>query len=150
MPFDSEYNVPNISRLTEAIRDSLEAETGKRVGISTAPLQADGTAVEPPYMVLFQAPNSRYYGTMKHPQADARVAYIIHSVGLRYDQANGMRDNMVDAMVGRDDDGNYVMSISPTGLTVALREIGESSGHQRNEGKIYTVVDTFLVSVTTS
>lgn len=148
-------NVPTRRLLTEAIREMLETVTTRPVAVSDAPRDSDGLAVATPYAVIHPTrPMGRgteaFWGPMDYPEADAKFAYIIHSVGARPDQAEWMADSVRTAFIGRDADSTYTNDLTVSGLTIMLREAEDSSGLMRNESNIFLVVDTYLVSVTTS
>lgn len=146
----SEPNVPLRRLLTQGIRDMLEDSSGRKIGIMDGPADVSGDTSDLPYAVIYDGRDTTYMGTLLHPQADGRFRYIIHSFGLRGDQAEWMSDQVVEAMLGRDDNGAYLHDITVDNLVVMDREAGESSGQAERKGKIYSVVDTFIVSVTTS
>lgn len=144
-------NVPGRRPVTDELKRVLEEETGFPVGVATAPIDSStGEAYDVPYVVVFPL-NSLYSGPKyQTPEADATFHYSIHSIGLRDDQVQSLADRVTNAVIGRSDDGSFVIAMSPSGLTVMDRMSAESPGPLKNEGKIFSVVDVFSISVTTS
>jgi len=159
----SDVNVPNRRPLTDGLQELLRRETARPIGITEAPVYVESESVptgkevgdtkELPYVVIHPTRGTTFFGPgLAFPEADATYAYSIHSFGLRPDQTEAMADRVKQAIMGRDRYGDYVAVLNAAGLTVMMRTYYEdqSPGQLQNEGKIYYVVDSYLISVTTS
>jgi len=81
-------NIPQRRKLTEALKTLLITETGKPVGVATAPLDINGVQEELPYIVIYPLDGGGFSGpAWCGPNADAAFEYQIDSYGKRYDQA---------------------------------------------------------------
>jgi hypothetical protein len=148
---------PERRPVNKAIQEFLQNNTSFPVGVGEAPMLSaahgnqEGVAHEPPYVILEPIRGGSYFGPRFHkPEADASFRYNVVSVGYREDQAELVSERVQRAMVGRDEDGRLLYTLIIPGMSVMDRRFEQSPGPSDRKGRIHYVVDTFIVSVTTS
>lgn len=103
-----------VQQVTNALLVTLrkpvpEAGTGKQVGDHQAPKNPAF-----PYYVLYQVPGGAFWGAgLVDPEAGAVIRYVLRSVGYRRDQAQAAADRGRKVVLGRDQTGAFLSSITP-------------------------------------
>lgn len=137
--------------VNNAVKALLEEATGRPVEIEIAPSADDSNAwADLPYVVVTPGGGLPFSGApFCDMYEDASFGYQITSVGERQDQVEAVADRVRLAFLGRDRFG-FIYDLNITGVNVMLREPMGPPGRMQREGRIYNVVDSFMLRLTSS
>ena len=142
-------NVPQRRKLTDAIKSLLEDQTGKPVGVATAPQNIQGEQADLPYIVIYPLDGGIFSGPLFcGPNADASFEYQIDSYGLRYDQAEWLSDLVRVTMIDRDADGDLINRLTYDDHEV-MDQISLGPPSKLDEvGQVWSAKESYLITVT--
>lgn len=134
--------------LTYTLINALATGTGRPIGDADIPRDADGNMADAPWAIVYPLEGGRRWGPMSDWEADIRVPYQVTSSGEDRRQAQAMADRVRDVITGKSG-GTYVTPIvDPSGMRIIQREAQETAPGLDREGTIFTVPETFYLTVT--
>jgi hypothetical protein len=141
--------VPKRRKLTDAIKNLLENETGRPVGIGTAPVDLNSNQAELPYLVMYPIGGSSFFGPQFcGPESDVMFEYQVNSEAKRYDQADWLADLVREILIDRDSSGQLLNKVQFDGYSVMDQEIVGPPGKLEQVGQIWCVIESYGFTVT--
>lgn len=136
--------------VTSALIDMLVLVTGRPMSVGMAPTDATGRVLSSyPYAVIFPRDGGPFtgppFGAMNN---EAAFGYQITSVGERPDQADALSDRIRTAILAQSKAGPFLNPLVIPEAHVMMRESMGPPGRLTREGRIYNVVDSYIIRVT--
>lgn len=136
--------------VTGVLKDFLEENVGVPVGIDVGPSsEVTRDVVDLPYIHMTPRGGLPFSGTFFDLYDDANFGFDITSVGERQDQTEAVADKVREAILGRDSRG-FQYDINIPGVFIMMREPLGPPGRLDREGRIYNVVDSYMLRLTVS
>lgn len=137
-------DVVQLELLTFGLIELLGDGTGRPIGDADAPRDAAGDLYDFPWGIVYPLEGGSSWGPVANWRADRRVPYQVTSSGRDRRQAQAMADRVRTVILDR---ATYPFP-AVAGLKVIDRDVQDTNPGVDREGTVWSVPETFYITVT--
>lgn len=138
-----------IELVTFALISLLRTNGDVPIGDHDAPRDADGVMAQPPFAIVYKLEGGARTGpAWSGWQDDLRLSYQVTSSGTDRRQAEAVADHVREIVTGRFNGSWRYSFTQPAGAVITSRETQDTTPGVDREGRIFTVPETFYLTVT--